>query len=65
MYYFVLTSPESTGLNLSMYFTTYLDALEYSKSVEKNNPKIVEYNPNISNTMMYDNVIGYLKNIIK
>lgn len=58
MYYFVITSPESSGVNLSLYFTDYRSAIEYAKSVEKNNPMIVKYDTSKDYTMMYDNILS-------
>ena len=60
MYYFVLTNPESLTTVCSLYFKDKIEALNYAKSVEKYNPKIVEYDTDIDNTFMYDNIISYL-----
>lgn len=62
MYYFVLTSPESVTTVCSLYFKDKLEAIEYAKSVEKYNPKIVEYDTNKDNTLMYDNLM-YFSNL--
>lgn len=61
MYYFVLTNPESTGVNLSMYFTSYREALEYAKSVERNNPKIIKYDSSQNYSLMYNNILHIIK----
>lgn len=61
MYYFVLTNPDSTNMNLSMYFKSYKEALEYAKSVTKNNPKIIEYDTSVDHSLMYDNILHIIK----
>jgi hypothetical protein len=59
-YYFVLTDPNTSRVSLSLYFTTYKEALEYAKSMQDYNPKIVEYDCSVSNLMMYDNILAIL-----
>lgn len=60
MYYFVLTDPNKSKVSLSLYFTSYKEALEYAKSVEKYNPKIITYDTTTDHTLMYDNLIHLL-----
>lgn len=60
MIYYVLVDPNKAKVSLSLYFTTYKDALEYAQSVQEYNPKIVEYNTNRDYTMMYNNILSII-----
>jgi len=61
MYYFVLIDPEKAKSSLSLYFTTFRESVEYAKSVEKYNPKIIKYDPSEDYTMRYDNILHIIK----